>query len=69
MTPWALGDAVALLERRVLGRSPMDLLDAANECPHGRLPVDVDASCGCWAPRAVVVSLEQLPLWELEVAA
>lgn len=39
-----------ILGRYPGGQSPMEALDAANECRHGRLPSD-RGSCGCWPER------------------
>ena len=30
---------------------PLELLDAANECGHGRLPSDPGPACSCWERR------------------
>lgn len=32
------------------GQSPIDMFDAANECPHGKLPHDPVQHCACWTP-------------------
>lgn len=34
------------------GQSPMDQLDAANECRHGSLPHDERIRCSCWGLKA-----------------
>ena len=41
----------------LFGVSRMGLRDAAMECPHGRLPGDLTAPCGCWVEDATVVAL------------
>src|SRR6185295_6035912 len=58
MTPEEYGTRVAELERRFPGCT--EFVDAASECPHGRLPVETDAPCGCWPNRR----LEQLSILE-----
>ena len=45
--------AAVLAERRhppaaALGQSPVDQLDAVNECRHGALPGDKHVTCLCW---------------------
>lgn len=54
------------LERQILnsgwtlGQSPVDGLDAANECRHGSLPTDRKIECDCW-DAVVVVRVPRRP--------
>lgn len=39
------------------GIDPLEMLDAAWECPHGHLPGYTGTLCDCWATLAPVIDL------------
>lgn len=41
---------------RYFGLSILELQDASNECPHGRLPFDPSPACGCFKGWEAVVT-------------
>lgn len=50
--------------RRALrsGIDPLEMLDAINECPHGRLPDYPGWACECWAHNRPAGALRVEPL-------